>query len=266
VALELLGEQCFLSLADLSFMVSLSEVIASPHVQIDPAARLIYSNLLFHGYMMSDKKTRTGSRALYLQCLIAVPAWQESAKGTTMDLAAASILSWTTIVNFDYNLAYRFHKLSCQICKQLGLHHIDVVATRNTHEDSTTRKKRSAFWQLVLIDLYFRLCYEKESEISSEASTRFVKLPGTVNLVTEQPPAVLTILEILWGRVIFLAKAFFEHRDAAQSNVDGLAGLDFQKKVDELCDECEELVDDWQLVGAPRLTSWSLLISCSRLS
>jgi hypothetical protein len=241
-------------------MVSLGDIISSPHVQIDPAARVIYYNLLFHGYMLGEQKTRAGARKLYLQCLAAVPAWQENAKGTMMDLAATSILSWTNVVSFDYNLAHSFHKLCCRIVKQLGMHHLDVLPTKDGLDDTTARKKRSGFWQLVLVDLFFRLCYDKPSEISAEASTRFIKLPEVVDLVTEQPKAVVTVLEVIWNRAIFLAKAFFEHLDGARSSTGGVASDDFQRTVDGICDQFEELVQDWQLVRS------SESIRCARLT
>jgi hypothetical protein len=166
-----------------------------------------------------------------------------------MDLAAASILSWTTIINFDYALAYRFHKLSCRITKQLGIHHLDVISNKSGQDSPSMRKKRSAFWQLVIVDLFFRLCYDKGSEISAEASTRFVRLPETVDLVTQQPFACYTVLEIVWNRAIFLVKPFFEHLDAARSNADGLASPDFQREVDGWCDQLEGMIEDWGLVS-----------------
>lgn len=237
-------------MVDMDFMVALGEIIGSPHVQIDPAARVIYYNLLFHGYMLGEQKTRAGARKLYLQCLIAVTPWQNSAKGTVMDLAATSVLCWTTIVSFDYSLSYKFHKLSCRIAKQLGIHHMDVLPAKDAQGDTMPRKKRLAFWQLVLVDLFFRLCYDKPSEISAEASTRFVKPPGVVDLVTEQPQAAGTVLDIIWTRATFLAKAFFERFDVARDDAAALASNDFQQMVDGLCDQFESLIEDWQLVSS----------------
>ena len=250
-------------------MLSLTEIINSPHVYIEPAARIVYYNLLFHGYTFGEHKTQAGARTLYLQCLVAVPPWQESAKGTLMDLAATSILIWTTALSFDYNLAWKFHNMGCRMAKQLGLHHLDVLASKGTKEDATIRHKRAGFWQLVLTDLFFRLCYDKGSAISAEASPQFVRLPEVVNPVSEQPRAATAVNEIIWNRTIFLVKDFFQLFDQARSSTDGLISSVFQQKVDTICDEIADMIDDWQLVSrnpglagreliSPRLHSWEL--------
>lgn len=247
--MPLLSAQCFLSLVELDFMLSLTEVIDSPHVHIDPAARVVYYNLLFHGYMFGERKTQAGARTLYLQSLVAVPPWQESAKGTLMDLAATSVLIWTTVTSFDYNLAWKFHNMGCRIVKQLGLHHLDVLATKGTKEDASMRNKRAGFWSLVLVDLFFRLCYDKGAAISAEASPQFVRLPEVVDPVSARPDAATAVNEIIWNRVIFLVKNFFEHLDQARSSAEGLASSAFQQKVDASCDEIVDMIDDWQLVS-----------------
>lgn len=249
MALALLGDQCFLSLVELDFMLSLTEIIDSPHIRIDPAARIVYYNLLFHGYMFGERKTRAAARTLYLQCLVAVPPWQESAKGTPMDLAASSILIWTTVISFDYNLSWKFHKMTCRLAKQLGYHHLDVLASKGTKEDATMRKKRAGFWQMVLTDLFFRLCYDKGSSISAEASTHFVRLPDIVDPVSARPLAATAVNEIVWNRTIFLTKDFFQHFDQIRDSTEGLASSEFQQKVDAICDEIADMINDWQLVS-----------------
>lgn len=246
----MLSDQCFLSLVELDFMLSLTEIINSPHVHIDPAAKVIYFNLLFHGYMFGEHKTQAGARTLYLQCLVTVPAWQESAKGSLMDLAATSILIWTTALSFDYNLAWKFHNMGCRISKQLGLHHLDVLASKGTKEDASIRNKREGFWQLVLTDLFFRLCYDKGSAISAEASPRFVKLPDVVDPVSTQPRAATAVNDIIWTRAMFLVKDFYQHFDNAKSSPEGLTSSAFQQKVDVICDEIADMIDDWQLVSS----------------
>lgn len=248
VALEVLGDQCFLSLVDLDFMVSLSDIIGSPHVQIDAAAQVIWYNLVFHGYMFGERKTTAGSRTLYFQCLVAIPSWQQNAKGTIMDLAATSILVWTTIISFDYNLAWKFHNMACRITKQLGMHHLDVLTTKGVRDEELMRKKRSAFWQLVLVDLFFRLCYDRKSSISAEASPRLVQLPEVVNLVAAQPVAVTTVIEIIWIRVTLIVKSFYERLDEARSGAGGVASIAFQATVDAMCNEIEDMIADWHLV------------------
>jgi hypothetical protein len=165
-----------------------------------------------------------------------------------MDLVAAAILTWTCAMSFDYSLAWEFHKLSCTILKRLGMHRLDAAPTDNRPTDPLILQKRSSFWQVVLIDIFFRLCYDKASEVSGEASTQLVNLPDIINPVSEQPQAVKTVHDIIWYRVIFLARLFLERLDQARIRADGIADPDFQRMADETCDHIEKLTIDWQLV------------------
>lgn len=252
VALELMRGEFFTSLLELDFMMSLADVICSPHVQIDPAARLVYYSLVFHGAVVGESQSsssRVTARALYLQCLQAVPAWQEAATGTTMDMIAASVMTWTSVLSFDYNLAWRFHRQACQFAKQMGLQHLDVMSSKGTKEAAIQQNQRVGFWNLVLCDLFFRFCYDRESSISADASPRFVNVPDIMDVTRAQPMAGQTMAQIVWGRAIFLAKSFYESWDQVSSSEEALAGKEFQERVDTICDEIEDIVQDWHLVS-----------------
>jgi len=77
---------------DHEFVTSLVDIIDSPYIQIDPAARLVYMCLLFHGHILCQYKSPTTARQLYLRCLEVVPQWQSQDSGTVMDLIGASLL------------------------------------------------------------------------------------------------------------------------------------------------------------------------------
>lgn len=241
---------------DPKFMESLTDIINSPHVQIDPAARLIYHNLVFHGSVVGEPKEQSIARGLYLQCLKAVPAWQASATGTMLDLISTSLMTFTTAISLDYDLAGRFHHQSCQIAKQLNLHRLDVLAAVGVkgHE---TMNQRLGVWSLVLTDLFFRFFAGKGSSLSKEISLEHIGSLEAMNLVGSRPPAARTIVQVVWGRVIVLAKEFFEHYDRVVVETAGKISESqtFQAKVDELCDEIEEMIEDWQLVYPPTLHS-----------
>lgn len=76
---------------DKKLMKALPDIISSPHVNLDPAVKLVYYNLVFHGRNMGPKRSSLAARNNYIKCLQAVPAWHESAQGTVMDLTAAVI-------------------------------------------------------------------------------------------------------------------------------------------------------------------------------
>jgi hypothetical protein len=241
--------ECFTGLLDVEFMVSLADVINSPHVQIDPAARLIYYNLIFHGSVIGEPKQPFVARGLYLQCLKAVPAWQASATGTMLDLISSALMTFTTAISFDYDLAFKLHDQACQFAKQLNLHRLDVLTAVGVR-GRDLMNQRMGVWGLVLTDLFFRFFAGKGPSLSKEVSMEQIGALDASDLVGVRPRATLTIVRVIWGRVIVLAKQFFEHYDDVEAAGAGKSGKSFQDKVDELCDEIEDLIDDWQLVCA----------------
>ena len=239
---------------DRKFMESLTDIINSPHVQIDPAARLIYYNLVFHGSVVGEPKEQSVARGLYLQCLKAVPTWQASATGTMLDLISASLMTFTTAISLDYDLAGRFHDQSCHIAKQLNLHRLDVLTAVGVRGRDLWNQ-RLGVWGLVLTDLFFRFFAGKDSSLSKEVSLEQVGSLEASELVGSRPRAAAMIVRIVWGRVIVIAKEFFEHYDqvTAAEGGDFSASQAFQDKVDELCDEIEDMIEDWQLVCSSTL-------------
>ncbi|ETN39196.1 uncharacterized protein HMPREF1541_05419 [Cyphellophora europaea CBS 101466] len=236
----------FTSLLDVEFMLSLCDVINSPLVQVEPAARLVYYNLIFHGGVLGGPRSQITARGLYLQCLHAVPAWQACASGTMLDLIASSLMTFTTAISFDYTLAWKFHRQACEFVKQRGLDRLnalDMVGLTKTEIDN----QRLGFWQLVLVDIFFRFFANKPSSISSEASVASSGVPPATDVTHQRPRAGRTIVNTIWQRVLFVAKEFFEHYDRVSIIDGGTKSHQFQKKVDSLCDEIEEMIDDWQL-------------------
>ena len=73
---------------DKKLMRAMPDIINSPHVNLDPALKLIYYNLVFHGRIMGGKRSPTAARNAYINCLQAVPAWHKASQGTFMDMSA----------------------------------------------------------------------------------------------------------------------------------------------------------------------------------
>jgi hypothetical protein len=251
VALVSLQGEFFTSLLDAEFMSSLSNIVSSPYIQIDPAVRLVYYNLLFHGFIVGESKTQTRARSLYSHCLGAIKQWQETATGTMMDLVASSLSNWTAIHSFDFKLAWKLHSQACRIAMHLGLHRLDVSPrpSQTKQEEELRNKQRGGFWQLVLVDLFFRLCYDKPSCISAEASPEAVRIASPVDLTSQRPVAGLYSTQIIWTRITFIGKSFFESYDSVTANEGQKSAEAFQSKVDGWCDEIELIITDWRLVS-----------------
>lgn len=67
-------------------------IIDSPYAQVDPVMRVIYYSAIYFGQSIGSQGVeRLGTRTYYL-CLQSVPKWLESAKGTQLDVLAASVV------------------------------------------------------------------------------------------------------------------------------------------------------------------------------
>jgi hypothetical protein len=255
-ALETMKSECFLWLVDSDLLTSVGDVMASTHVHVDPAVKVIYYNLLFNGYSFTSGRTRAGTRALYLQCLAAVPQWQKEAKAALPDLAAASILTWSTAISFDYSLAWQFHTQACRIAKQLGFHQLDVVSTKASRQDEVLNQKRRGLWQLVIVDFFFRLCYNKPSCISSEASTQLVEWTAASDVQVKRPRASWISVHMIWGRITFILKDYFDLVDQTDATTESPPPREIEEKAESICDEIEAMIADWHLVGGVRFTMY----------
>jgi hypothetical protein len=275
-AIESLRGEFFTSLIDIDFMVTISQIIISQHIQADPAVRLIYHNLLFHGYLVDRSQNNTVTTAAwdeYLHCLRSISLWWEKPSNTStlMDLIAGGISSWSALQNLDYELAWNLHRRTCRIAKALGLLHLDQQPSQAAlpslptppHLGASTFRNqlRWGFWTLVISDLLFRLLFNRPSCISAEASCEGIRLPDSADVKSERPMASVHATQTVWGRLTFIAKDFFDmvdrglHLDPDAAEQSGR----FRMKVDEACEEIRLMVADWHLVRPHRLRSSSSL-------
>lgn len=231
-------------------MSSFANVVASEHIHVDPAIRLVYYNLLYHGYISGPCKEPTTARKLYLLCHRALQLWQKAGTSDFMDLVASVITSWTANHNLDKALAWDLHARACSIARDLKWHVIDVAYLSTDHDDDTRNKHRAAYWELVIMDLMFRLNANKPSCISRDARPDLVNLPSITDLRTDRPVALVHTIKTVWIRSAFIAKSFFELYDRIQ---DGRGEIpnDVVEQLDAFCDEIFTTINDWRLVSRP---------------
>lgn len=87
----------FSAVVDPEFLRAMPHIIDSPYAQVDPVMRVIYYSAIYFGQTIgTDGEERLGTRTYYL-CLQSVPKWLESAKGTQLDLLAASMAVCSSI-------------------------------------------------------------------------------------------------------------------------------------------------------------------------
>lgn len=77
---------------DPSLLTSLPDMIDSPYVKLDPALRLLYYNLVFHGRYIAQSTSAVAGNSLYFKCLREASAWHKTATGSVLDVVAAYIM------------------------------------------------------------------------------------------------------------------------------------------------------------------------------
>jgi hypothetical protein len=78
-----------------SFLMSIPDLLETPHVQLDCTSRIIYYNVLLHGILLSEddynKKSET-SQYLFRTCMALAEDWVREVKYLAADLSAACFL------------------------------------------------------------------------------------------------------------------------------------------------------------------------------
>lgn len=150
---------------------------------------------------------------------------------------------------FDYDLAWRSFKYACEYCQVLNLHKLDSDENNTFFSDATCDDERRGFWEVIQIDLFYRLILNTPPAITNNPWK--VNLPwldldsGTV------PQGMQTISFLASSRVTLLIARFFAMLDdpanATKSDIVG--------KTEDLCREMQEIFAEWQLVSSMRFFS-----------
>jgi hypothetical protein len=153
--------------------------------------------------------------------------------------------SWTAIDNFDYHLAWKFHSEACRFSDNLGIQDGETPDSDLAEVDAEKNDKRRIYWHLVTTDCLYMLWYDKPSALKSPVSR--MRLPVEITPRTKQPKFSDCVLFIVWSRALSLLEQFFDH--SVRTEDDKI--ISFQEEVDSYCNQLEDLILDWDLVGLP---------------
>ena len=92
----------FEPLLDAHILKVLPRLFASPHVQVDPAMKVVYYCAIFLGQSCGTPVDQSAIPQTYYNCVVMAQDWLKSATGTEMDLLAAM-----TIVGGLFPLLYQ---------------------------------------------------------------------------------------------------------------------------------------------------------------
>ncbi|KAL2807940.1 hypothetical protein BJX63DRAFT_55798 [Aspergillus granulosus] len=233
----------FKAIIDWDFLRAMPHIIDSPFAQVSPAMRIIYYNAIYLAQSMgSELEVKLATRTYY-KCLQMVPTWLESAERSPLDLFAANLTAWAAVNNFDYHLAWEFHREACRFGDMLGVHDVDLPASDSQLKETTKENYRHLHWTLVETDFLFRLWYEKPTAL--RCSPTRVAFPSPISPQKEQPRPARCILLIVWARVVYILAEFFEITEGMGSEIP----IEVQGKIEFFCEQVEELIDDWGLLS-----------------
>ncbi|RDW68706.1 fungal specific transcription factor domain-containing protein [Aspergillus mulundensis] len=233
----------FNSIVDPEFLRALPHIIDSPYADVKPVMRVIYHCAIYLGQSLAaDDQHRKASKTYYT-CLQSVPKWLESAEGTKLDILAAALTTWLAINNFDYHLAWQFHREACRFGDLLDIHSVDFSPLGTPQEEADKEVKRRLHWYLVEIDFLFRLWYDKPRALRCDPTQ--VRLPAEISPATKQPKPHDCILFIVWTRALYIIADYFKARETLTEEA-------LISNVDDYCNQLTELVDDWDMLSVAR--------------
>ncbi|KAL4902001.1 hypothetical protein BDW74DRAFT_181158 [Aspergillus multicolor] len=233
----------FNSIVDSEFLRALPHIIDSPYADIKPVMRVIYHCAVYLGQSIGADKQHRKAIKTYYTCLQSVPKWLESAEGTQLDILAAALTTWLAINNFDYHLAWQFHREACRFGDLLDIHGVDFRPPGTPQEEADKEVKRRVHWYLVEIDFLFRLWYDKPKALRCDPTQ--VRLPAEISPATKQPKLHDCILFIVWTRALYIIADYFKAHETLVEEA-------LANKVDEYCNQLMELVDDWDILSVAR--------------
>ena len=105
------------------------------------------------------------------------------------------------------------HKLACEYAQTFQMHSLDSLEHTSTIGDDD----RMGMWDLIQLDLFFRLIKNKPAAFSSSLGDWKVNMPSlSVEFLRERDKAVPTMAFIVRSRLTFILIRYFQMSGALQ--------------------------------------------------
>lgn len=261
------GPVClFSNIVDKRVLELIPSIIGLPHIHIDPVMLVIYYSIIYHGCTLIASNNSSSDRmeyfnASYLGCLRALPGWQREASGSLMDFVAALFVvseqssqcqscssdpctqSRVAAEFFDYDLAWKMFKLACDYCQGLNIHNLDGDDAPCGGDPAQCDQERRGFWEVIQIDLFFRLVLNAPPAISNNPWK--VNLPWLDPNAGPPPDGIASMSFLASSRISLIIARFFAMLDgSADTN-----RSEIMVKNEDLCREIQDTLAEWPLVS-----------------
>ncbi|GKU07436.1 unnamed protein product, partial [Fusarium langsethiae] len=238
------------ALIDAKLLHLLPDLMQMNHVHVDACVLVVYYCVLWQGHFMLDEATARLKeqdprlrRNIYISCLRAVSMWQRQASGSVTDFIAATFMAQVAAENFDFQLCWEMHRLACIWSEAMQLHSVGSDEASGQSPIATTDGGRMSMWNLVRMELFFRLISGKTPSFSFDLSEWRVNLPSLFFDELNSQEAVPTTAFLASIRVTLILIRFFQAIQEPDSQQDKLS------LVISLCEQVEETVVEWDLFG-----------------
>ncbi|KIL87118.1 hypothetical protein FAVG1_09672 [Fusarium avenaceum] len=238
------------ALIDAKLLHLLPDLIQMKHVHVDACFLVVYYCVLWQGHFMLDEVTASLkeqdprlSRNIYISCLRAVSTWQRQASGSVTDFIAATLMAQVAAENLDFQLCWEMHRHACMWSEAMRLHSIDSDEASSQSLIATTDGGRMSMWNLVRMELFFRLISGKAPSFSFDLSEWHVNLPFLLYDEVDLQEAVPTTAFLAGSRVTLILIRFFQVIQGPDRQQDKLS------LVISLCEQVEEIDLEWDIFG-----------------
>ncbi|KAI8654282.1 hypothetical protein NCS56_01385000 [Fusarium sp. Ph1] len=227
-----MSAELFLTLVDRRLLEMMPDLVTMRHVHLDACMLLIYYAILWQGCFLPGKRSFIGPDR----------NWQRESAGSVTDLVAALYMMRTAAESFDFETALEMHNLACEYAEGLQMHNLDRDSRSSPDKPPSTDDDRKGMWELIQMDLFYRLIYNKPAAFSSSIQDWRVNLPW---LSVDSPPdnnaPVPTMTFILRSRLALILASFFQLLDDEEDRVDAVEAFE------PLCQQIEDVFQDWKL-------------------
>ncbi|RSL55241.1 hypothetical protein CEP54_009499 [Fusarium duplospermum] len=130
------------------------------------------------------------------------------------DLIAAILLMRAALQQCDFEFSWKMYKLVCQCVQTLNMHKIDrsfpgIFMSPELLSDGAD-DHRKGLWGLVLVELFFRLLYDKPATMTANLTEWRVNLPWLNSDPGLTEHVVPTLAFLVKSRLTFLLLWFFD--------------------------------------------------------
>ncbi|KAJ4082480.1 hypothetical protein NW756_010169 [Fusarium oxysporum] len=238
---------------NMELMYRIPDIINLPEITVDPAALILFHCILYHGSLTlpasiapQDWKT---TRTMYIHCLRTLPAWRMRVLGTKTDLITAILLMRAASQQCDLEFGWGMYKLVCQCIKKLNMHNLDqgfpTLFLDSELPSEGADQHRKGFWNLVLVDLFFRLLHGKPAIITADTADWRVNLPSINTAPDDTEHRASTLAFLVKSRLTLIFLRFFDKLGQDQEEEDGVVIL-----TAGLYEEIEVLFREWSVTDS----------------